>query len=53
MADTTVSGATSEVVVDNEALNKADNRKKIIKYVLIALVLVGAYFLVRKYILKK
>jgi hypothetical protein len=53
MADTGVSGATTEVTVDNEALATADNRKKIIKYVIIALVLVGAYFLVRKYILKK
>ncbi len=38
-----------------EAVNAqkaVDNKKKIIKYVIIALVAVGAFFLIKKYILK-
>lgn len=51
MADETTTGAATEVQVSNDT--KADTKKKIIKYVLIALILVGAFFLVKKYILKK
>ena len=51
MADTTLTGAETDVTVDNAA--KAARQKKIIKYVLIALALVGGFFLVKKYILKK
>ena len=54
MADTTTTGATTEVAVDSAALAaKEAKRKQIIKYVVIALVLVGAFFLAKKYIFKK
>jgi hypothetical protein len=51
MADETLTGAKTEVVIDKEAT--ADRKKKIIKYVIIGLALVGGYILVRKFILKK
>jgi len=50
MADTEVTGAEKTITIDADAT--AENRKKIIRWVLIALVLVGAFFLVKKYILK-
>jgi len=50
MADTGLTGATTEVEVDNTAAN--DSKKKIIKYVVIALIVIGAWFVVKKYILK-
>jgi len=49
MADTDLTGATTEVQVDNTA---EDSKKKVIKYVLIALIAIGAYFLAKKYIFK-
>jgi hypothetical protein len=49
MADTDITGAETTVAINSDV---ADNRKKIIRWVLIALVLVGAFFLVKKYILK-
>lgn len=51
MADQQLTGAEKVVVVDTAAT--ADNKKKIIKYVIIALVAVGVFFLVKKFILKK
>jgi len=49
MADTTLTGATTELEVDTK---KTETRKTIIKYVLIALAIIGAYILVKKFILK-
>jgi hypothetical protein len=54
MADETTTGAKTDVTVDNSAVTaKETQRKKMIKYVVIALVLVGAFFLAKKYIFKK
>lgn len=51
MADETTTGAATEVQISNDA--KADTKKKIIKYVIIALVIIGVFFLVKKFIIKK
>ena len=48
MADTTLTGATKEIEVI-----PADNKKKIIKWVLIAVAVLAAAWLVKKYLLKK
>lgn len=54
MADTTTTGAEREVLVNTDAaLAKDERKKKIIKFVIIALVLVGGFFLVKKFILKR
>ena len=50
MADQTLTGAQTEVTLDTTS---ADKKKKIIKYVLIAVGLVAAFWLVKKYLLKK
>jgi hypothetical protein len=51
MADETLTGAATEVTVTPK--DTEDTKKKIIKYVLIVLVVVGAIFLIKKYVLKK
>jgi hypothetical protein len=55
MADQTLTGAEKTVTVNAEdvAAAKAENRKKVIKYVLIAVVLVALYFVLRKFVFKK
>jgi hypothetical protein len=54
MADTDLTGATKEIQVDTQAaVEKDERKKKIIKYLIIALVLVGGFFLVKKFILKR
>ena len=49
MADETTTGAKKEVAIDTEA--QTEQRKKLIKYVVIAGVLLLAYWLVKKYVL--
>jgi hypothetical protein len=51
MADETLTGAATEVTVTKA--DAEDTKKKIIKYVIIVLVIIGAFFLVKKFILKK
>jgi len=53
MADQELSGAQSTITVDNASVLKEDKKKQIIKYVIIALALVGGYILIRKFVLKK
>jgi hypothetical protein len=52
MADTTLTGATTDVSVDTAAAKEAQ-RKKIIKWVIIVAAAIGVFFLVKKYVLKK
>jgi hypothetical protein len=49
MADTTLTGATKEI----EVVPATDTKKKIIKWVLIAVAVLAAFWLVKKYLLKK
>jgi len=54
MADTTLTGAETEVTVDKEkAVDSSDRKKKLMKYALIAVGAVVVFFLVKKFILKK
>jgi len=53
MADTNLTGATVAVETDATKAAKALERKKYIKWAIIAVVLVAGFFLVKKYVLKK
>jgi nitrate reductase NapE component len=52
MADETTTGAAKEITISNDAI-KEDKRKKIIKYAVIAVIVIAVGFIVWKFILKK
>jgi|APFre7841882654_1041346.scaffolds.fasta_scaffold123247_3 hypothetical protein len=50
MADTGLTGATTDVTVDTAALAKEKTKKTIIKVVVIAAALLAAYWIYKKFI---
>jgi hypothetical protein len=51
MADTDVTGATKEISVDTAAVKKsADNKKLVIKIVIVLVVLVAAFYIYKKFV---
>ena len=53
MADETTSGAKVDVSIDTtKAAEATDKKKRMIKYVIIIVVIVGLYFVMKKYFMK-